>query len=293
MFRRNWRHFIGLPYFGGFYLAEAAINSQGGFPADPVRIALALSLLGAVLGFLPFNFNPASIFMGDTGSMFLGFICGTMILLFGQHGTLPYFLSAIIMFGLPMMDTLLAIVRRKLNGKPIFSPDSDHFHHFLIKRGLSVRRAVFISYGVAALFVSFGLIIVIIPTPLAVGVYLVLFGWIIVAAFKMGMVFQHTANVASNTSLNLAVITLNGGSPTVPASAAIFSEAEKPQEVTLPNVGQVQVGRQLFPQYGKIHRFCPRPRSWGIHKKEHSFGPGLDRQAERKNPRITQCTAIC
>ena len=136
---------------------------------DGTRIALSLALLGAVMGFLPYNFNPASIFMGDTGSMFLGYICGTMILLFGQVGTLRWFLSAIIIFGLPMMDTFLAIVRRKLNGKKIFSPDSNHFHHFLVRKGLTVRKAVLLSYGVAAVFVSFALVIVIMPTRLAVG----------------------------------------------------------------------------------------------------------------------------
>jgi UDP-GlcNAc:undecaprenyl-phosphate GlcNAc-1-phosphate transferase len=187
------------------YLAHRAMASAA--MVDPVRICLSLALLGAVLGFLPFNFNPASIFMGDTGSMFLGYMCGTMILLFGQSGSVKWFLSGIIMFGLPMMDTLLAIVRRKLNGKPIFSPDSNHFHHFLIRSGLTVRRAVLLSYGVAAVFVSFGLVIVVIPSLIAFGVYLVLFGWIIVAAFKMGMIFQNTPKVTANTTLNLSVIT--------------------------------------------------------------------------------------
>ncbi len=187
------------------YLAAQIMPFAGGSPVDPTRITLSLALLGAVLGFLPFNFNPASIFMGDTGSMFLGYICGTMILLFGQNGTIRWFLSAIIMFGLPMMDTLLAIVRRKLNGKPIFSPDSNHFHHFLVRRGLTVRRAVLLSYVVAGVFVSFGLVIVIVPTRLAVGIYLVLFGWIVVAAFKMGMIFQTPAK-ATNQTLNPLVV---------------------------------------------------------------------------------------
>jgi UDP-GlcNAc:undecaprenyl-phosphate GlcNAc-1-phosphate transferase len=191
------------------YLAHTAVGTVGGGPFDPVRISLSLALLGAVLGFLPYNFNPASIFMGDTGSMFLGYMCGTMILLFGQNGTVRWFLSAIIMFGLPMMDTLLAIVRRKLNGRKIFSPDSNHFHHFLIRRGLSVRRAVVLSYGVAAIFVSFALIIVIMPTPLALGIYLVLFGWIIVTAFKIGMIFENRPQVTANTTLNIAVIASN------------------------------------------------------------------------------------
>ncbi len=188
------------------YLAYKVIGTDGGSPLDPTRITLSLALLGAVMGFLPFNFNPASIFMGDTGSMFLGYICGTMMLLFAQNGTIRWFLSAIIMFGLPMLDTFLAIVRRKLNGKPIFSPDSNHFHHFLIRRGLSVRQAVLLSYAVAAVFVSFALVIVIVPTRMAIGLYLVLFGWIIVSAFKMGMIFQNATVVASNNSINAAVM---------------------------------------------------------------------------------------
>jgi UDP-GlcNAc:undecaprenyl-phosphate/decaprenyl-phosphate GlcNAc-1-phosphate transferase len=174
---------------------------------DPVRISLALALLGAVLGFLPFNFNPASIFMGDTGSMFLGFVSGAMMLLFAQDKALRWFLAAIAMFGLPLMDTLLAIVRRKLNGKPIFAPDSNHFHHFLVKRGLTVRQAVLIGYGVAAVFVSFGVLGVVMQTRLVLGIYLVLFGWMLVVAFKMGMIFQNAPVVSSNTKLNLSVVT--------------------------------------------------------------------------------------
>jgi UDP-GlcNAc:undecaprenyl-phosphate/decaprenyl-phosphate GlcNAc-1-phosphate transferase len=187
------------------YLAR---NMPAGTPEiDPVRICLSLALLGALLGFLPFNFNPASIFMGDTGSMFLGFMCGTMMLMFGFNGPIKFLLAAVVMFGLPMMDTFLAIVRRKLTGKKIFSPDSNHFHHFLIRRGLTVRRAVLVSYAIAAIFVSFALVVAIIPTRLGLGVYLVLFGWIIVTAFKMGMIFQFAPNVSTNSTLNLSVIT--------------------------------------------------------------------------------------
>jgi UDP-GlcNAc:undecaprenyl-phosphate GlcNAc-1-phosphate transferase len=214
------------------YLAHRAMD--GGAPGgtiDPVRICLALSLLGALLGFLPYNFNPASIFMGDTGSMFLGFMCGTMMLLFGFNGPIKYFLGAIVMFGLPMMDTFLAIVRRKLAGKKIFSPDSNHFHHFLIRQGLTVRRAVLLSYTIAAIFVSFALVVVIIPTRLGLGVYLVLFGWIIVTAFKMGMIFQNAPAVTANTTLNLAVIT------PVPANATKIAEKEKRSEAKLEEVG--------------------------------------------------------
>jgi UDP-GlcNAc:undecaprenyl-phosphate/decaprenyl-phosphate GlcNAc-1-phosphate transferase len=212
-----------ITYFGYLILAVYMAHSMPAVKpeVDPVRICLCFALLGALLGFLPFNFNPASIFMGDTGSMFLGFQCGTMMLMFGHNGPIKFFLAAIVMFGLPMMDTFLAIVRRKLTGKAIFSPDSNHFHHFLIRQGFSVRRAVLLSYGIAAIFVSFALVVAIIPTRLGLGVYLVLFGWIIVTAFKMGMIFQNAPAVTANTTLNLSVvapITVQQKQPTEPTA---------------------------------------------------------------------------
>ena len=177
--------------FLSVYLASNGLVSPGIASLNPARITLSLALLGAVLGFLPFNFNPAMIFMGDTGSMFLGYVCGAMIILFGNDGIFRWFLASVVIFGLPLLDTLLAIIRRKLNRRPIFSPDSGHFHHFLLKYGFSVRKAVLICYGLTIMFVSFALVIVLIPTTLALGIYVVLFGWLVVAAFKIGMIFQN------------------------------------------------------------------------------------------------------
>ncbi len=213
------------------YLATQSLKlpDATGSGIDPARIVISLALLGAVLGFLPFNFNPASIFMGDTGSMFLGYICGTMMLMFGHDGIIRWFLAAIIMFGLPMLDTLLAIIRRKLNGKPVFSPDSNHFHHFLIRKGLTVRKAVMVAYGLAGMFVSFGLVIVYIPTRLALGIYLVLFAWIIVAAFKMGMIFQNKAPAPANAGVNTTVISLDprASEPATKVTTKIIGESTK------------------------------------------------------------------
>ena len=79
---------------------------------DGLRIVLALALLGAVLGFVPYNFNPASIFMGDTGSMLLGFACAVMIILMGQGQHPKWFLASMVMFALPVLDTALAFARR-------------------------------------------------------------------------------------------------------------------------------------------------------------------------------------
>lgn len=164
-----------------------AINSNW----DALRIVLGLALLGAVLGFIPYNFNPASIFMGDTGSMFLGFACATMIILLGQEQP-KWFLAAMVMFALPILDTSLAFVRRWVNGRPLFSADRHHFHHQLVARGYTIKKTVLISYGLAIGFGLLGVAIVFVRTRYAGAIYLVIFGSVIVAAFKMGMVHEQS-----------------------------------------------------------------------------------------------------
>lgn len=156
---------------------------------DAMRVVLGLALLGALLGFVPFNFNPASIFMGDTGSMFLGFTCALMIILLAQEQP-RWFLASLVMFALPVMDTALAFARRWVNRRPLFSADKFHFHHQLIARGLTVKKTVLVSYGLAVLFMLLGATIVFVRTRYAVAIYLVVFGSIIVAAYKMGMVHE-------------------------------------------------------------------------------------------------------
>jgi UDP-GlcNAc:undecaprenyl-phosphate GlcNAc-1-phosphate transferase len=112
------------------------------------------SLGGAVLGFLIFNFNPASIFMGDTGSMFLGFVLATVsIKTSTKSGTAVAMLVPILALGLPIMDTLLAVLRRSLLGRAIFSSDKEHIHHRIMSvLVVSHRRAVLILYGLCCLF---------------------------------------------------------------------------------------------------------------------------------------------
>lgn len=181
---------------GGFlFLAVhlAASGSAMNSNLDGTRVVLALALLGGVLGFVPYNFNPASIFMGDTGSMFLGFSCATMILLMGQGQHPKWFLASTVMFALPVLDTALAFVRRYVNGRPLFSPDKQHIHHQLVGRGFSVKQTVLISYGLAMCFALLGALIVYLRTRFAGAFYLVIFGSIIVAAYKMGMVHEKPA----------------------------------------------------------------------------------------------------
>jgi len=121
------------------------------------RVALTLALFGAVLGFLPYNFNPAVIFLGDTGSLMLGYLCISIILMFGEHGQTSLVMAGLIIFALPVMDTMLAIIRRRLAGVSFAVADANHIHHQL-KRSLgSVRKAVLALYGITAVFTLMGI----------------------------------------------------------------------------------------------------------------------------------------
>ena len=136
----------GVGAIGCFTIAFLAL--QAGY-SETAYIYGVLS--AAIVGFLPYNFNPASIFMGDTGSMFIGYT----IALFSVDGvvktaaTLSLLVPAIVL-GLPIMDTAFAIVRRYHNGVPIFKPDKGHIHHRLLALGLSQREAVLIMYAITA-----------------------------------------------------------------------------------------------------------------------------------------------
>ncbi|MGC9451827.1 MAG: MraY family glycosyltransferase [Oceanipulchritudo sp.] len=125
-----------------------AIN---GFGAD---IVLVTAFIGALIGFLVYNTHPASIFMGDSGSLFLGFILATFSLPSAgmSMGGLAY-LVPILALGLPILDTATAIFRRASRGNGIFTPDRDHIHHRLLKNlGQRQRSTVFVLYGVNIVF---------------------------------------------------------------------------------------------------------------------------------------------
>lgn len=122
---------------------------------------LSCALFGTLLGFVPFNFHPASIFMGDSGSLFIGFALGALSLN-GWTGR-PSVLGVavpLLCFGLPIIDVFLAIARRFLKGQPLFGADADHVHHKLLKRGLSQQHAVLLLYGVTGAFVLASILLI-------------------------------------------------------------------------------------------------------------------------------------
>lgn len=150
---------------------------------DYFHVAMLTSALaGGIVGFIRYNFNPATIFMGDTGSMFIGYMLGA-ISTFGavKTATTVALIVPAIALGLPIMDTAFAIMRRYTNGRPIFQPDKGHLHHRLLAMGLSQRQAVLLMYAIsgalgvgAVLWAEFdgfyaALIIAVIITAVAVG----------------------------------------------------------------------------------------------------------------------------
>jgi UDP-GlcNAc:undecaprenyl-phosphate GlcNAc-1-phosphate transferase len=114
---------------------------------------MALALAGSILGFLRFNFSPATIFLGDCGSLFIGFMLSALALQGAQKApTIIAVAIPVVSFGLPIMETGLSIARRFLGGRPVFTADREHIHHKLLQRGLSPRQVVITLYAVSALF---------------------------------------------------------------------------------------------------------------------------------------------
>lgn len=115
-------------------------------------IVVVAPLIGSLLGFLIYNFNPATVFLGDCGSLFAGFLLGCFAVVWSQRATtLIGMTPPLIAVVVPLLDIGIAIVRRFLRHQPIFGADSGHIHHMLSRRGLSTRRVVLVMYGVCGL----------------------------------------------------------------------------------------------------------------------------------------------
>lgn len=120
-------------------------------------LVMAAALAGACFGFLPYNFNPAKIFMGDTGSTFLGYILAC-ISIQGPFKTYVAFVVPLLILGLPIFDTTFAIIRRLAKGQGIMTPDRGHLHHKLVDKGFSHRTTVIILYGLSAILAISGIV---------------------------------------------------------------------------------------------------------------------------------------
>ena len=146
----------GVAFIASISMFLLAYNLNQFLPA-----LVIVSMAGAALGFLQYNFNPAKIFMGDTGSMLLGYTLSVAAVLgLVKTAATVALVVPIIALGLPILDTTFAIIRRKMSGVPIFQPDKGHLHHRLLALGMTQKQAVLIMYfvsmilGIVALFVA-------------------------------------------------------------------------------------------------------------------------------------------
>ena len=142
-------------------LSLLIIFSLNGSPL--ISIILITALGGSLVGFLPYNFNPAKTFIGDTGSNFLGY-CLSVISILGiaKTYTAIVIVAPIIVLALPLFDTVFAVIRRVIKGKSlkaIIEPDANHLHHKMLRKGFSQKQAVLVLYGISAVFGMFAIIL--------------------------------------------------------------------------------------------------------------------------------------
>src|SRR6201993_4535032 len=161
----------GSALFSTFVVFVVALSS-GSSQVSLLTIALA----GAILGFLRFNFNPATIFLGDSGSLFIGFMLSALALEGAQKApTVIAVAIPVVSFGLPILETSLSVLRRLISGRPVFIADREHIHHKLLQLGLSHRQVVIVLYAVSALFALLSLFLLW-PTGSSLGLVLAVLG---------------------------------------------------------------------------------------------------------------------
>ncbi len=171
---------------------------------------MTIALAGAILGFLRFNFNPATIFLGDSGSLFIGFILSALAIKGAQKApTIVAVAIPVVSFGLPILETALSIMRRLISGRPVFTADAEHIHHKLLQHGMTHRQVVILLYGVSAVFAMLSLFLLW-PTGSSLGLVLAVLGigiWIGVQHLGY-LEFGELARVAQRT-LNQPQIFVN------------------------------------------------------------------------------------
>jgi UDP-GlcNAc:undecaprenyl-phosphate/decaprenyl-phosphate GlcNAc-1-phosphate transferase len=133
-------------------IALISLSGMAIIMGDMYVMTIGFILLASTLGFLLFNFYPAKIFMGDTGALFLGYMIAVLSLLGFKNVTFISFIIPIIILGVPMTDTIFAIVRRLVKKAPLSKPDKSHLHHCLLNLGFTHRQTVLMIYMISAMF---------------------------------------------------------------------------------------------------------------------------------------------
>lgn len=155
-----------------------------------LAFTLTFVMLGCCIGFLLHNFHPATIFMGDSGSLFLGFIISVITMLGYKNVMMSSLIIPLLILSIPILDTMFAIIRRKLKGESISKPDKSHIHHQFLRRGFSQVGTVLTIYIITALFAAASTIYVLVDATLGIGLYVVLLIILIVFALKTDLIFS-------------------------------------------------------------------------------------------------------
>ena len=203
-------------------LVIALLVSEG-----DVALVMA-SLVGACLGFLPFNKNPAKMFMGDTGSTFLGYILATISIqgLFKYYAIVSFAVPFLIL-GLPMFDTLFAIIRRLAHGQNPMAPDRGHIHHRLIDMGLNQKQAVAALYVISSIL---GLSAVVLTSSGAIKAMLFLMALAVAAFLASRVIFRRDIDKAMQAEKAAAEEKSAETAAAVEDAPAADEQSEEPNE---------------------------------------------------------------
>lgn len=184
-------------YFTTIAIIALITNRIGG-----LDITLSILMAGSTLGFLVYNFPPAKIFMGDTGSQFLGFMIAIISLLGFKNVTFNSLVVPIIILAIPIFDTLFAILRRFIKGESIGTPDKEHLHHQLLKMKFSTRTTVLIIYAIDIAFAITSILITIGDNKIASYFYLGLVVLLIIIVWRTDILFEHKKRKKDHNKLS-------------------------------------------------------------------------------------------
>ena len=187
-------------YFLTIAIIAFILNRIGG-----LDVIISLIMLGSTLGFLFHNFPPAKIFMGDTGSLFLGFMISIIALLGYKVTTFTSLIVPIVILAIPIFDTVFAILRRLIKGQNIGVADKEHFHHQLLKMKYSPTKSILIIYVIDIAFASVSIFYILGDNQIAIAIYVVLMILLLFVILKTDVLFEHkkkNANVTENVLIN-------------------------------------------------------------------------------------------
>ena len=198
---KTWIDILNLFIIHGFEIADiipleysaTSVIQDNRKNALKTDFVLTFIMLGSVLGFLVHNFHPASIFAGDSGSLFMGFMIAIIALLGFKSVTLTSLIIPLLILAIPILDTVFAIIRRLLKGEKISKPDKSHLHHQLLNKNFSHKATVLIIYGIDILFAAASIIYALHDSKLGYIIYAVLTVIVIIFVLKTDIIVDKAA----------------------------------------------------------------------------------------------------